>query len=426
MKYQELAKLFHMDTSSSRDSNNKKEYDRRKSMDSTFTLEVFSGSKEFFIAVPREMSVLMETILRAERKCSSMMRSIPPLGRSALIRGLVLDEVVSTNAIENINSTRKQIEEALEPKKCGDVEFKRFKEIAFLYLGLAKDIDIATIPKSLEDIRSIYDVIMDGELDDDKKPDGDLFRKSVVEITAGGIKVIHSGIESESKIADGLTSMIEFANRDDVPSLISASVAHFLFEFIHPFYDGNGRTGRYLLALFLSKTLSAATVLSLSRAISENKSMYYSAFSTAENPLNHGELTHFVFTMLELIRIAQSGTMVRLQESIDKFNSIAAGCEKFFQEHELSDKEKDIVFALAQYDLFGMVKSLTWDDIAESIGLSKQMTRKHIQALQDKKIIKTVSKRPLKVALSEESETSLGISNFHNKESNSFSQQSTL
>jgi len=146
--------------------------------------------------------------------------------------------------------------------------------------------------------------------------------------------------------------------------------------------------------------------------------MYYSAFSTAENPLNHGELTHFVFTMLELIRIAQSGTMVRLQESIDKFNSIVDGCEKFFQEHELSDKEKDIVFALAQYDLFGMVKSLTWDDIAESIGLSKQMTRKHIQVLQDKKIIKTVSKRPLKVTLSEESETSLGISNFHNKEGN--------
>lgn len=79
-----------------------------------------------------------------------------------------------------------------------------------------------------------------------------------------------------------------------------------------PFYDGNGRTGRYLLALYLDESLSIPTALSLSRTIAENKHAYYAAFSSVENPLNHGEMTHFVYSMLELIRTAQSSMIEQL------------------------------------------------------------------------------------------------------------------
>ena len=105
MEYPELSKLFHMDTSSDRNSKNDTEAARRKEMDSTFVVEMLSDSEDLFIATPREMSVLIEKILRAERKTSAMMRSIPPIGQAALTRGLVLDEVVSTNTIEGIHST---------------------------------------------------------------------------------------------------------------------------------------------------------------------------------------------------------------------------------------------------------------------------------------------------------------------------------
>lgn len=407
MEYKELSKLFHMDTSNNRYAANIEEYERRKSADSTFCIKVFEGSNELFIAMPREMTVLMESILRTERKSSSMMKSIPPVARAALIRGLVLDEVVSTNAIENINSTRKQIEEALESQRDVDVEFKRFKELALLYLGLEDD--TLNIPKEPKDIREIYDVIMKGELEDAKRPDGDLFRKDGVDITAGGIKVVHSGVEPESKITEGLQSMIALTGRDDIPSVIRSIATHYIFEYVHPFYDGNGRTGRYLLALFLGESLSTPTVLSLSRAISENKNSYYSAFASVENPLNHGEMTHFVYAMLELIRIAQSGTIARIQNSIDRFNSVREKCSTFFKEKELSEKEEQIVFVLAQCDLFGMLESMLWEELADEVRLSKQMTRKHAKELERKNIVTTSSKRPLKFTLTHEAKEELGI-----------------
>lgn len=112
---------------------------------------------------------------------------------------------------------------------------------------------------------------MEGELNEADQPDGQLFRKNGVEVTLGGIKVIHRGVEPESKIIEGLSSMLHLIADNDMPRLISAIASHYLFETVHPFYDGNGRTGRYLLALSLKDVLSDLTALSLSRAIAENK-----------------------------------------------------------------------------------------------------------------------------------------------------------
>ena len=64
-----------------------------------------------------------------------------------------------------------------------------------------------------------------------------------------------------------LTQWLALSRSEDIPETCSALLCHFLFEHIHPFYDGNGRTGRYLLALHLSEPLSQPTVLSLSRTI---------------------------------------------------------------------------------------------------------------------------------------------------------------
>ena len=60
MEYPELSKLFHMETSSARYAMNEAEAARRKEMDSTFIIEMLSDSKDLFIAMPREMVVLME------------------------------------------------------------------------------------------------------------------------------------------------------------------------------------------------------------------------------------------------------------------------------------------------------------------------------------------------------------------------------
>ena len=72
-------------------------------------------------------------------------------------------------------------------------------------------------------------------------------------------------------------------------------------------------------------------------------------------------------------------------------------------------KKREIVFVLAQYDLFGMVSSPTWNLIAKIIELGKQTTRNHLKRLKNKGIVQIVSKKPLEFKLIPETEEALEI-----------------
>lgn len=399
MEYKELSKLFHMSSSTNRYSEIDAQAEYRRSMPSSFDIGIDTPNGRLFVAMPRELSVLYERVLRTERKVSSMMRSIPPIAQMALTRSLVLDEVVNTNAIEDIHSTRQQVKEALD-SATGDGSMRRFKEFARLYLELSRsDHEVPTTP---EDIRSIYDKIMDKELPETKLPDGKLFRADGVNILAGGVKVVHSGLEPEERIVEAMERMLTLINREDIPEVIAAIASHYVFEYAHPFYDGNGRTGRYLLSLFLNNALSAPTVLSLSRAIAENRDVYYKAFQTAENPLNRGELTFFVSHMLELIRAAQTGVIEGIELRKSAFERASARMNELVHRFELSEKETDIVFVLTQFELFGMFGSASLDELAENIRLGKQMTRKHLTALESKGVVLKTARRPVAFALTQD------------------------
>lgn len=107
-------------------------------------------------------------------------------------------------------------------------------------------------------------------------------------------------------------------------------------------------------------------------------------------------MTHFIYVMLELIRTAQSNMIERLQSNIEHFETVQKSCMEYFEQNSLSKKEREIVFVLAQYDLFGMVSSLTWNSIADIIELGKQTTRNHLKKLENKGIVQAISKKPLR------------------------------
>lgn len=408
MEYKQLSKLFHMRSDPDRYAwlDNQAAY--RRSMPSSFDIGIDTPNGRLFVAMPRELVVLYERVLRTERKVSSMMRSIPGIARAALTRSLVLDEVASTNAIEEVHSTRKQVEDALDAAIDEGPGSKRFRELARLYLELGRSEH--KTPTSPEDVRAIYDKATKGEIPESKLPDGKLFRSGGVQITAGDVKVIHSGLEPEERITEAIEVMLALTGRGDVPEVVAAIASHYVFEYAHPFYDGNGRTGRYLLSLFLSEALSSPTVLSLSRSIAENRSLYYRAFSTAEDPMNRGELTFFVIDMLELIRKAQLRIIADIEESERNLDAAAGKMGDMNRAHGLSDKESTAMFALAQYELFGMYGFAYLDDLAQCMGLKRQMARKHLTSLERKGLVRTPSKRPLKFALSDEAKAELGIS----------------
>lgn len=111
------------------------------------------------------------------------------------------------------------------------------------------------------------------------------------------------------------------------------------------------------MSLFLSEALSAPTVLSLSRAIAENRDVYYRAFKTVEDPLNRGELTFFVYNLLKLVRLAQTGVIDSLECSKASFEAMSGKMKDLVARFKLSEKEACIVFALSQFEPFGMFGS---------------------------------------------------------------------
>ena len=195
---------------------------------------------------------------------------------------------------------------------------------------------------------------------------------------------------------------------EDIPETYSALLAHFLFEYIHPFYDGNGRTGRYLLALSLSAPLSQPTVLSLSRVIAENKNAYYKAFDITERPLNCSEATHFVLTMLDLIGQAQEDLIADLQNKRRLLDNLGRKIDSL--DESFSERERDLLFFVGQLSLFDALEETGTRAAANHLGVTTPTARKALESLRDKGLVERTSARPAIYRLSERGKRHLGIS----------------
>lgn len=409
MAYQSLQRLFYMDKSNERFTKFAALAESRRITDSAFRTGIQSRHGEFFLAVPRELSLLSETVLRCERRVSALTRDLPPIAYYSLVRELVVSEVVSTNEMEGVHSSRRQVLDALEGSTARNKgrHIPRFGEFARLYFNLTEPDPL--VPTTPEDVRKIYDMVMLGEDIGDDAPDGKLFRKGKEAVYRDASTVVHEGLHPESAITDAIRSMLLLVNSDDVPKLYSAMLGHFIFEYIHPFYDGNGRTGRYLLALWLSEPLSVLTSLSLSRIILENKSTYYRSFRETERERMYGELTFFVLQMLRFVREAQDDLEESLVQKRNALDTAHAGLSRLAQEQDICEAEFQILYMLAQDGLFASDVGVKLRDVANYIRLGTQTARKHTLALAEKGLIDEVSHKPLRFALSNPARTLLAL-----------------
>lgn len=81
-------------------------------------------------------------------------------------------------------------------------------------------------------------------------------------------------------MAPAIADLVRFAARDDLPALTHAALAHAQFETIHPFPDGNGRTGRALLhAMLRAKALTRSVTVPISAGLLTNTETYFTALT---------------------------------------------------------------------------------------------------------------------------------------------------
>lgn len=313
--------------------------------------------------------------------------------------------MISTNEIENIHSTRRDIEIALDESSTS--EPKRFSEISHLYLALAEG--KISFPESPSELRELYDHLMHGELGKENELDGEIFRQGPVEIRDSRQKVIHSGFSPESQIIEGINAIIKLAHSEEESNLVGIMMSHFMFESIHPFYDGNGRTGRYLLGIQLSKILSPATALTMSSAINQFRNKYYKAFHAVEHRLNRGDGTPFVISMLELLIAAQEGLIENIKQRIDLLASLEDAIKTLRGTNSFKNHQINLLYILGQIQLFGKDETLSLESAAKFLKVSKATATRYFRTLREMELVHEISKRPLRFALTDKGREIVGL-----------------
>lgn len=406
MSYRTLKSIFHQRDRSTADG----EEAARRSSPAAIHWNFMVGDHTMFCLVTPDIARLIERIMDHENRARQVWRSLPGAVQYHYLRTMIVEEIYATNDIEAVYSTRQEIADVLDAVQGGAVsEQRRFREMARLYSALSDN--TVEPPGTIEDIRRIYDDVTDGEIDSGDSLDGDLFRAGAVHISSGQ-KVVHSGSPTEEIIVSGLREMLSQSRNDDIPILVRAVISHFIFENVHPFYDGNGRTGRYLLALDLGRSLSPVAWLSLSATIADNKERYYKAFQDAEQPLNHGDATVFVTSMLEIIAEAQGRMRDDLEHRKKQINTIVGRVPELKNDVTLRETKNgavDVLSIIGQASLFGVKGEVTLEAIATSLDKSKQYVRPRVADLVDRGFIRQVSAKPLRFQLSGAGREALGL-----------------
>ncbi len=128
-------------------------------------------------------------------------------------------------------------------------------------------------------------------------------------VVMDGDEVQHIG-PSASRVPGLMTRLLEWLAGTDEHPLISSSVFHYEFEFIHPFEDGNGRMGRLWQTLILTRWNPLFAAVPVESLIHARQSDYYRAIRESSS---RGESTRFVEFMLETILAALETPQVALQ-----------------------------------------------------------------------------------------------------------------
>lgn len=287
-----------------------REYQRRINDESTVVTNLYpklfnqselgNSANPLFMVMTQQIKQLRAEIAQNSLQLTTLKQALSDDERSHLVKRLVVDEIIHTNAIEDVSVDATALEAVVNnPVKRVTA---RLSGSARRYLAVSNRVPLE-IAKLL-DFRVIYDELLENEIGNADLPDGRLFRDREVRIGTP-FKTTHEPPKTEIEINEVLMAVISFRNTLSVDPVFKAIITHFMFENTHPFNDGNGRFGRYLLASDLAQSLDELTGLSISTEISKNVRKYYKAFRETSRPSNRAEATLFVQDMLAIIIAAQ-------------------------------------------------------------------------------------------------------------------------
>jgi len=226
--------------------------------------------KELPLHVDIETKQILKKAISANRalaKLNGVANTIP--NQNILINSLVLQEAKDSSEIENIITTHDELyKSSIDSSNISQAtkEVNSYAKALKEGFRLVKKHNLLLV----RDIVAIQ-AILENNNAGVRKQAG-----TVLKNEATG-EVVFTPPQSESEIRELLTNLEEYINtQDDIDPLIKMAIVHYQFESIHPFYDGNGRTGRIINILYLVlHELLELPILYLSRYIIKYKADYY-------------------------------------------------------------------------------------------------------------------------------------------------------
>jgi Fic family protein len=237
-----------------------------------------------------------------------------------LVNTIALQEAQSSTAIENIFTTEdelyKAVSDAVKEQSANPStkEVLRYREA--LWEGFKGIQENGVIDKEL--IIRIYQKVKNTNQEIRSPQAQVVIKRGQSELRPG--EIVYTPPRGEGVVEQKLENLIDYLNNDmNTDPLLKMVIAHYQFEAIHPFSDGNGRTGRILNLLYLvSQGLISHPVLYLSKYIIEHKDDYYYSLSAVTQ---QNSWSTWIEYLLEAVLQTSKQTNQKIDDILSQMNA---------------------------------------------------------------------------------------------------------
>lgn len=376
-------------------------YQSRLAFDSTYLLDINikpmdqPNEYELYFIPTTEMMLKLTKAYKVSKRLEDIYEHLPDVAKEQFVMECIVDELYNTNELEGVKSSKEEIARSARELKLNKKSKARFHSMITSYFSLNSG--DYSLPKKAEDIRKIYDEITKGEIEETELPDGKIFRKDVTYVLkkSGTGKMIHRGVIPENKIINNVTSLLELMNEaTDIPHLLRVAIGHYYFGYIHPFYDGNGRTSRFISSMYMARHLGEVSAFSLSRGCNKFRNKYLDSFEITNSIKGRGELNYFIDVFLDIIVSTLEEMTSELKEKIELLKLAYTKIDDEPLLSDLNENYKSLFFVLAQNHFFKNAEGLTVKELAIFFNVSDATIRKRIRHFIDLELVYQIGEKP--------------------------------